>query len=84
MPDPHGPALAQVAGERAGVDAADADDALRDQLVVQAAVDRQLDAAARRVAHDVAGDPDAPGLGVLVVDAGVADVRGGHHDDLRW
>jgi hypothetical protein len=37
---------------------------------------------ARRVAHDVPGDPDAGGLGVLVVDAGVADVRGCHHDDL--
>ena len=38
--------------------------------------------AAGRVAHDVAGDPDPAGLGVLVVDAGVADVRRGHHDDL--
>ncbi len=34
------------------------------------------------VAHDVAGDPDAPGLRVLVVHARVADVRCRHDDDL--
>ena len=34
------------------------------------------------VADDVAGDPDPARLGVLVVDAGVADVRRGHHHDL--
>src|SRR5690606_29143798 len=38
--------------------------------------------AARGVAHDVPGDPDLSGLGVLVVDAGVADVRRRHDDDL--
>ena len=31
---------------------------------------------------DVAGDPDPAALGVLVVDAGVADVRGRHDHDL--
>ena len=76
--DAHGAALAQVAGERAGVDAADADDALRDQLVVQRAPRAPVGRDARGVAHDVAGDPDPLRLGVLVVDAGVADVRGGH------
>ena len=79
---PHRAALAQVPGEGAGVDAADADDALVAQLVVELAARAPARRAARGVAHDVAGDPDRRGLGVLVVDAGVADVRGGHHDDL--
>ena len=80
--DAHGAALAQVAGQRAGVDAADADHALLAQVVVEGA-DRPP--AARhpgRVAHDVPADPDATRLGVVVVHAGVADVRSGHHHDL--
>ena len=80
--DPHRSALAQVAGQRAGVDAGDADDA----LVAQRVVERAARAPARRhpggVADDVAGDPDPRGLGVLVVHAGVADVGGGHHHHL--
>ena len=80
--DAHRTALAQVAGQRTGVDAADADDALVAQVVVQAAHAAPAGRDAGRVAHDVAGDPDAGGLGVLVVHAGVADVRGRHHDDL--
>ncbi len=80
--DPHRAAFAQVAGEGAGVDAADADDALPGQLLVQGAPGTPVGGDAGRVAHDVAGDPDAAGLRVLVVDAGVADVRRGHHDDL--
>ena len=80
--DAHRTALAQVAGQRAGVDAADADDALVAQVVVEAAHAAPAGRDAGGVAHDVAGDPDARGLGVLVVHAGVADVRGRHHDDL--
>ena len=53
-----------------------------DQLVVERAPGAPVGGHARGVAYDVAGDPDPLGLGVLVVDAGVADVRGGHHDDL--
>ena len=41
-PDPHRPALAQVAGQRAGVDAGDADDALLAQRVVELRCERQL------------------------------------------
>ena len=53
------------------------------QLVVEAcAGERQLDGHPGGVADDVPGHPDPAGLGVLVVHAGVADVRGGHHDDL--
>src|SRR5262249_21762690 len=36
----------------------------------------------RRLPDHVPAHPDPPGLGVLVVDAGVADVRRGHRDDL--
>jgi hypothetical protein len=36
----------------------------------------------RGLTHDVAGHPDATGLRVLVVDPGVADVRGGLDHDL--
>ena len=54
--------------------------------VAQLVVEGAARAPARRdpggVADDVPGDPDPAGLGVLVVDAGVADVRGGHHHDL--
>jgi hypothetical protein len=80
--DPHRAALAQVAGQRAGVDAGDPHDALGAQLVVEAAPRAPAGRHPRGVAHDVARDPEAVGLAVLVVDAGVADVRRGHHHDL--
>ena len=44
--------------------------------------ERQLRRAPGGVADDVPGHPDPVGLRVLVVDAGVADVRSRHHDDL--
>ena len=81
-PDPHRPALAQVPGQRAGVDAGDADHALRLQLVVEAAPRPPVAGDPGRVADDVAGHPDPRRLLILVVDAGVADVRRGHHHDL--
>jgi hypothetical protein len=80
--DAHRAALTQVPGQRAGVDARDADHAVGLQLVVEAALGPPAGGHPGRVAHDVAGHPDPGGLLVLVVDAGVADVRGGHHDDL--
>ena len=45
-------------------------------------VARQFDGRPGRVAHHVAGDPDPVRLVVLVVDAGVADVRRGLHHHL--
>ena len=78
----HRAALAEVAGQGAGVDAGDADDALLAEVVVERPGGAPARRHAGRVAHDVAADPDAAGLGVLVVHAGVADVRGGHHHDL--
>ena len=78
----HGLVFAQVAGDGAGVDALDADDALLDELVVQGALGAPVGGAAGGVADDVAGHPDAAGLGVVVVDAGVADVRRGLDHEL--
>src|SRR5690606_6635666 len=81
-PGAHDAALAQVARERTGVDPADADHALRLELVVETALGTPARGAARGLAHDVSRDPDPARLGVLVVDARVTDVRGGHDDDL--
>ena len=80
--DPHGAALAQVAGQRTGVDGADADHALLAQVVVEAADRPPAAGHPGRVAHDVPADPDAARLGVVVVHAGVADVGSGHDHDL--
>ena len=52
------------------------------ELVLQVAGGAPVRRPPGRVAHDVAGDPDPVRLVVLVVDAGVADVRRGLHDDL--
>ncbi len=82
--DAHRAALAQVPGQRAGVDAGDADDALLAQLVVERALRAPVRRAAGGVADDVPGDPDPGGLGVLVVDPGVADVRAVITTTCRW
>ncbi len=81
-PAAHRTPLAQVAGERPGVDAADPHDALGAQLLIEAAPRSPRARPARRVAHDVARDPHPAALRILVVHAGVADVRGGLHHDL--
>ena len=78
----HGLVFAQVPGDGAGVHALDADDALLDEFVVQGAFGAPVGGAAGGVADDVAGHPDAAGLGVVVVHAGVADVRRGLHHEL--
>src|SRR5690606_25926730 len=78
----HDTAVAQPTGERAGVDVADADHALVAQLVLELAHRAPARRAPGGFADDQTGDPHPVGLGVLVVDAGVADVRGGHRDDL--
>ena len=61
--DAHGAALAQVAGQRTGVDAADADDALLAQLVVEGPGGAPAGGDAGRVADDVPAHPDAARLG---------------------
>src|SRR5690606_26721800 len=79
---PHGAALAQVAHHGAGVDAGDRDDALFAQRVLERAARAPVRGRAGGVAHHVAGHLDAAGLVVLVVPAGVADLRRGLHHDL--
>ena len=81
-PGPHGAALAQVAHQRAGVDPRHADHALGAQGVVQGAGGAPVRRRPARVAHHVPGHLDARGLVVLVVPAGVADLRRGLHHDL--
>ena len=78
----HRAAVAQVPGQRPGVHAADAHHALGRQPVLQLAGGAPVGADPGRVAHHVAGDPHPARLVVLAVDAGVADVRRGLHDDL--
>ncbi len=78
----HRPPLAQVPDQRAGVDPRHADDPLRLERVVQRPARPPARRRPRRVAHDVAGHLDAARLVVLVVPAGVADLRRGRDDDL--
>ena len=52
------------------------------ELVLEGALRTPVGGAQSGVAHDVARHPDAAGLVVLVVPAGVADVRRGGDDDL--
>ena len=78
----HRAGVADPAGQRAGVDAGDADDAVAHQVLVERRVRAVVRDHAAGVAHHVPGDPDATGLGVLVVHARVADVRRGLHHDL--
>ena len=59
-----------------------ADDALGGELVGQAAPGAPVRRDPGRIADDVAGDPDPARLVVLVVPAGVADVRRGRDDHL--
>ncbi len=79
---PHRPPLAKVSCQRPGVDLAHADDALVGELVLELAGGAPVGRPEGGVAHDVARRPDARALVVLAVDAGVADVRGRHDDDL--
>ena len=81
--DPHRAALAQVPGERAGVDAGDADDALRRRARRRATRRLRQDEETRDGSRTTKPATQIRrGLRVLVVDAGVADLRGGHDDDL--
>src|SRR5699024_6606885 len=76
--------LAQVAYDGAGIHAADADDALCLELLVEAALGSPVADGVGEVADDQASGPDlaVAGLGVLVVPAGVTDLWGGEHRDL--
>ena len=81
-PRPHDPGLPEVAGERPGVDVADADDPLLGEGVLEFAVRTPVGRPAGRVAYDDPPSPVPPRLGVLRVHPRIADVRGRHDDDL--
>ena len=72
----------QVAHQLAGVDVAQADDAVLGEVVVQAAFGTPVAHVRRGITHNVSGNPDAGGLRVFAVDAGIADVRERLHNDL--
>lgn len=78
----HGAARAQAAGQGAGVDALNTDDALLDELLVEGALGTPVGGDAGGVTHHVAGNPNLAGLGVGGVHAGVADVRSGLNHNL--
>ena len=78
----HAAGGAEHARHRAGVDAADADDAVAFERVVEGLLRAPVRHDSRGIAHDVAGDPDAARLDVLAVHAGVPDVRRGLQNDL--
>jgi hypothetical protein len=78
----HGPRLAQVSGQRSGVDVADAHDSRFGQPVDEVALGAPVRRHPRGVADDVSGRPDPGRFVIGAVDAGVADVRGGLDDDL--
>lgn len=81
-PGAHGLVLAEMPGDRTGVNALDADDALGDEFFVEAPLGPPVGRASCGVADDVALNPDLARFGVLAVDAGVPDVRRSLHHEL--
>ena len=88
---PHRAAGAQVPHECAGIDPREPDDVLPREFVLQRSARPPARDTSRRVSHHEPGHPDLricgvtggpDGLVVLVVPAGVADLRRGGHDDL--
>ncbi|CAB4917423.1 unannotated protein [freshwater metagenome] len=84
---PHRTARTQVPNQGTRVDSGDADDVLRLELVLQRSGRAPARRPARWISNDVTGDPDLVGilgtgrLAVLLVPAGVTDLRSrGHHD----
>ncbi len=78
----HRPAVAEVEGERAGVDPHEPGDAVPAQLLVEAALAARVADLRGELAHHHRPRPHPRGLGVLVAAAVVADERMGHHHHL--
>ncbi len=78
---PHCASLPDVAGQGASVDVAHPDNALRTQLETQISTRAPVGGEPGGVAYHIASDPDPARFAVLVVPAGIADVRSGrdHH-----
>ncbi len=73
---------AQVANQRAGVDAFEAGYAVPVEVVVQRSGAAPGRGRARQRPNHEARDPDLAALGIFVIDPRVADVRRRHGDDL--
>ena len=78
----HHTCRAQVSHEFAGVDMRDAHDVVGHEIVIQRPCGAPVTHHHARVAHHIARDPDAGGFQIVIVDAGVADVRERLHHDL--
>ena len=73
---------AQLLGERAGVDALDAGNAILREPATQVGGGAPVGDDGREVPYDETGDVRAGGLKVIFVHAVVTDLRGRHGDDL--
>ncbi len=71
-----------MAHQLAGVDVADADDVLGDEIVVKAAGGPPVADGGAGIANHVSGHPDTGGFRILPVDSRVPDVRERLHHDL--
>ena len=78
----HDALAAQLAGQTAGVDAGEADNLLRLEVLVERYLAAPVGRIFAHLAHDEAGDPALARLVVVKVDAVVADERVGHGNDL--
>ena len=78
----HDAALAQGAGQAAGVDALNADDAVLFQEGIQRFLTAEVGGLFACLAHDIALGPDLAALDILAVHAVVADQGVGLGDDL--
>src|SRR5699024_6178617 len=78
----HDALVPQVTGEGTGSCESDPDHALAAHLLGQGTLGTPVGGDSGRFSNDEPGHPDTSGLGILAVDAGVADVRRGHHHDL--
>ncbi len=78
----HRALVAQMPGERTGVDVLDPHDPRLGEVGLEVALGAPVRRDPGGVADDVAGHPDLPGLVIGRVDAGVADVRSRLDDDL--
>ncbi len=78
----HGAERAEVLGERAGVDALDAEDAVAGEVFGERLAGAPVGRDLAEFADDEGADVRPGGFGVLRVDPVVADLRVGHRDDL--
>jgi len=74
--------VAQDAGELAGIDTRDRDDALRLQIVGERLLGAEIRGKYRQITDDQAGGMDFGGFDILGIHADIADMRIGERDDL--